>query len=165
LLLTVDAEAVTINGLPLHPLVVHFTVVTLPVTAVFAIFYVVRSMRPDMRGHTPGDKLRLPLMVLGIVCAALVWLTVASGTNLRDAMGLSAPFVHKHQQWAHRLEWTTFGFAIVTVLVGFTDQRSGWLRGLLHALLVVGGVAIIVLCVLTGEAGARMVYPPALIGH
>ena len=148
----------TINGLPLHPLVVHATVVALPATAVLAIVYVARSFNRGRYGRPDDDRLRLPLMIMGVVSAALVWLTVSSGQDLRDSMGLSATAIHKHQQRAEWLEWTTYGFAVVTLVVGFTDQRAGWVRGLLHGLLILGGLAVIILCVLTGEAGAQLVW-------
>jgi hypothetical protein len=66
--------------------------------------------------------------------------------------------VATHQGWADRQEWTTFAFAVVILLVGFLDQRAGWLRGLLHGLLIAGAVAVVVLCVLTGDAGAKLVW-------
>jgi cobalamin synthase len=152
------ADAVTVNGLPLHPLIVHATVVALPVTAVLAVVYVVRSAKRDLRGRSAGDPLRLPLMVLGVLSAGLVWVTSVSGRQLRDTLGMPHAVVATHQGWADRLEWTTFAFAVVILLVGFLDQRAGWLRGLLHGLLIAGAVAVVVLCVLTGDAGAKLVW-------
>jgi hypothetical protein len=148
---TGHAEAVTINGLPLHPLVVHATVVGLPALAVLAVLHVVR---PGLQ-----DRLRLPLMGLALVAAALVFLTVRTGKSLQAQLALPASFVQAHHLWATRLEWTTFGFAALLVVMGLVDQRAGWVRPLVHALVVVGAVAIVWLCVMTGEAGARMVYP------
>jgi hypothetical protein len=145
------AEAVTINGLPLHPLVVHATVVGLPALALLVLLYVARP--------TLQDKLRMPLMGLAVVAAALVFLTVSTGKDLQARLGLPAAFVQNHHTWATRLEWATFGFAALVVLVGFVDQRASWSRPLMHALLVVGGGVVVFLCVMTGEAGARMVYP------
>ena len=142
----------TINGLPLHPLIVHATVVGLPALALLTVLYVAR---PGLQ-----DKLRLPLTGLAVVAAALVYLTVRSGQDLQTRLHLPAQFVHTHHVWATRLEWTTFGLAALIVLVGFVDQRASWSRPLLHGLLVVGAVAVVFLCVMTGDAGARMVYPP-----
>ncbi|HWU21237.1 MAG TPA: DUF2231 domain-containing protein [Nocardioides sp.] len=148
----------TVDGLPLHPLIVHFTVVALPVTAVVALIYVYRVNTRRRLQQPDESRLRLVLMVLGLVCAALVWLTSRSGHDLHQERGFPESFVHDHEQWANLLSWATYAFAVLTVVVGFRDQRADWLRGLLHALLIAGAIAIVVLCYLTGEAGARMVW-------
>lgn len=139
-----------INGLPLHPLIVHLTVVLLPVTAIPAVVYVAR---PSLQ-----ERLRLPLLVLAVVSVAAVWLTSASGEDLRNRTGLSGPLMDTHAHRAHLLKLATLGFGLVAVVIGFFDRRAGWWRGLLHALLVIGAVAVVVLCVMTGDAGARLVY-------
>ena len=144
------AEVVTINGLPLHPIIVHATVIGLPALGVLALLYVAK---PDLQ-----DKLRLWLMGLALGAAALVFLTVRSGTDLQSSRGLPPSFVHVHHVWATRLEWTTFGFAALVVLIGFVDQRASWTKPLLHALLVVAALAVAFLTYKTGEAGARMIY-------
>lgn len=152
------ADIVTVNGLPLHPLIVHATVVTLPVTAVVALIYVYRANTGSRLHPREDGKLRLALIVLAIVCAALAFLTYFSGNQLASAKGLPASFVHLHKRDANWMRWATYAFAVVAVLVGLRDQRADWVRGLLHAVLVVGAVAVVVLCVMTGEAGARMIY-------
>ena len=63
----------TVSGLPLHPLIVHATVVALPVLALLSLAY----LRPRWR-----DALRWPLAGMGVVSAALMWLTSASGDSL-----------------------------------------------------------------------------------
>ena len=152
------ADLVTVNGLPLHPLVVHATVVTLPVTAVLALVYVYRANTGSRLKPREDGRLRLALLVLAIVCAALVWLTRFSGFQLRDALGMPAPLVHDHEVWADLLAWATYAFAVVAVVVSFRDQRADWMRGLLHALLVVAAVGVVVLCGFAGDAGAQLVY-------
>ncbi|HWU22825.1 MAG TPA: hypothetical protein VN088_14915 [Nocardioides sp.] len=148
----------TVDGLPLHPLVVHATVVTLPVTAVLALIYAYRANSGSRLRPRRDEGLRLALMVLAVLCAGLVFLTFLSGDQLAADKGFPASFVHVHRRDANWLRWTTYGFAAVALVVGFLEQRADTLRGLLHALLVVVALAMLVLCVMTGDAGARLVY-------
>ncbi|WP_460788362.1 DUF2231 domain-containing protein [Nocardioides maradonensis] len=152
------ADLVTVNGLPLHPLVVHATVVLLPVTALLALLYVYRANTGSRLKPREDGKLRVALLVLAVGCAALVWLTRFSGFQLRDALGMPVAVVRRHEVWADRLAWATYAFALVAVVVSFRDQRADWMRGLLHALLVVAAVTVVVLCAFAGDAGARLVY-------
>lgn len=151
-------ELVTVNGLPLHPLVVHATVVILPFTAVLALIYAYRANTGRRLQPREDGKLRLALVVLAIVCAGLVFLTYFSGNQIASAKGFTAVAVHVHKRDAGWLRWATYGFGVVALLVGFGEQRANTLRGLLHALLVVGALAVLVLCVMTGDAGAHLVY-------
>lgn len=145
---------VTVNGLPLHPLVVHATVVALPVTALVALGYCVPRWR---------DRLRWPLLVLGLVSAALVWITVRSGHSLDNsrfatATGLLAVRIAHHRSLGHKLEILTWVLAGLIVLAAWLHHRPGIVRYGLAVLLAAGAVAVVVLTVMTGEAGARAAW-------
>jgi len=143
----------TFNGLPLHPLVVHAAVVAVPVTALLVLLFVARP--------TLQARLRLPLLVLAVASALLVWLTAVSGDSLAHALSSGGPIkalIDKHEAWAGRLQvgtWVLAGLTAVTVLFG---HRAGWLKGLLHGLLVVAAIAVVVLVGLTGDAGAQAAW-------
>jgi len=146
---------VTVNGLPLHPLIVHATVVVLPLLALLGLAYA----RPAWR-----DRLRWPLLAAGVLAAVLMWLTSASGDSLKHgrfatATGVLAERIHDHETLAGRLAVATYALAGVAVLAALLHGRlpvaARWLAG---ALLVVGAVAVGVLVVLTGHAGAEAAW-------
>lgn len=143
----------TFNGLPLHPLVVHLTVVTLPVLVLLSL----ASLHPRWR-----DRLRLPTVVLAVFAAALVWFTVKTGESLRDHLVnvLHVPVAQydAHVHAADRLKLITYAFALLALLRFWLHGRAGWIRWVLGALVVAGAVAIGYFVFRTGDTGARLVY-------
>ena len=145
----------TINGLPLHPLIVHATVVVLPLFAVLCVAYV----RPIW-----ATRLRLPLLITAVVAAGLTWLTSASGDALRDDRfgrigGVLAERIEHHEQLAGYLAIAAYALAAVAVLVSLLRHRLPTaLVGLGSVLLVAGSFAVLVLVVLTGHAGAEAAW-------
>ncbi len=96
----------TVNGLPLHPLVVHAVVVLLPLAILGAIGI---SVWPAMRRH-------LGLLVLAGSVVGLLFVPIAtsSGEQFRDRLG-AQQLVRQHQHYAEDLlPWT----AILVVLLG-----------------------------------------------
>lgn len=144
----------TVNGLPLHPLVVHATVVALPAAALLALAYCIPRWR---------DRLRWPLLAAGVVAAVLVWVANRTGHSLKSARfatatGELASRIAHHQSLANRLQLVTFLFAVICVVAVLLHARRGSLRAGLAALLAAGAIAVTVLCVLTGDAGAQAVW-------
>ncbi|WGL51315.1 hypothetical protein P5P86_15275 [Nocardioides sp. BP30] len=145
----------TIDGLPLHPLIVHATVVALPVLAVLSLAY----LRPRWQGG-----LRWPLAAMGVVSAALMWLTSSSGDSLKHdrfdhISGILAQRIHHHEDLAGKLGVATYVLAAVAVIMTVVRGRLPvpvlWLGSVL---LVVGAVGVGVLVVLTGHAGAEAAW-------
>jgi hypothetical protein len=144
-----------INGLPLHPLVVHAAVVFGPLAATAALVYV---FVPHWR-----DRLRWPMLVLVIVATAAIWAAYLTGVNLRDSKpffteGAIGEEVHKHQQLAVKLRLATSGFAIVTIAAAWLHPRTGVVRHVLEVLLAVAALLTLILTILTGDSGARAVW-------
>ena len=154
------------NGLPLHALVVHATVVFVPLAALAAILYAVPKWR---------WLLRWPMLLLNLAAAVLVQVSVMSGGDLERTLektrGLQPVLIHSHETWAHRLRIAMFVLAVlavvafwalgyVTRLVGGADReaRMAALEKPLMVLLPVAAVAVLVLVFLTGDAGARAVW-------
>lgn len=140
-----------INGLPLHPLVVHAAVVFGPLAALAALAYLVPRWR---------DRLRWPMLVLAVVATVSVVLAYLSGNDLLDSrpeLG-QLPALETHEERAGILLWTTLGFGVVAIASGWWGRRSGPARILLDVLLGVAAVAVLVLVVLTGDAGSRAVW-------
>ncbi|WP_323793641.1 DUF2231 domain-containing protein [Nocardioides sp.] len=143
-----------INGLPLHPLVVHAAVVFGPLAALLAIVYVVRPAWQE--------RLRAPLVVMALVTVASIVTAFVSGNSFRDANAFFAENaqIDRHQERAGLLIWVTVGFGVVALLAAFWRDRGAAVRLGLHVLLAAAAIALLVLVVLTGDAGARAVYPP-----
>lgn len=161
-----------ITGLPVHPLIVHAVVVLLPLSVLLALAL---AFVPSWRWLTRW-------LTLGCAVVAVVSVFVARQSG--EAFLESKPFLLEgdtparqhiidHQDYANVLWWVSLAFLVVVVaafllLPGPTGLANGKLdhtgssavlavRGL-PVLLAVVGVAALVLCVLTGDAGARTVW-------
>jgi drug/metabolite transporter (DMT)-like permease len=153
---------VTINGIPLHPLVVHAAVVLVPLAALFATAY---AVLPRRRWQT-----RTPAIVLALVGAVSVWLASMTGDNLKSRLHENTAIIHTHEMWAGRLQASMWVLAALTAVAWWSlphhsplpdkDHREGvtTLAKPLVILLPVAAFAVLVLVVLTGDAGARAVW-------
>jgi magnesium-transporting ATPase (P-type) len=141
-----------INGLPLHPLVVHAAVVFGPTGAVAALFYV---SFPSWRERARWPMVALALLATGAIVAA--FLTGNNFLNSRPELK-QLDTVQTHRTRGTTLFWVTLGFAVVAVATGWLHARTGPVRLLLNGLLGVAALAVLVLVVLTGDAGARAVW-------
>lgn len=151
----------TVNGLPLHPLVVHAAVVFVPLAAVAVVAMAVPRWR---------WAARWPALGLAAVAAGAVQLAAMTGDSLKHQVGPSA-LIETHEMWAGRLQaatWVLAGLTLVafwtfphvTRLTGGRDRtaRIAVLERPLVVLLPLAAVAVLVLVVLTGDAGARAVW-------
>ncbi|MGI8521836.1 MAG: DUF2231 domain-containing protein [Nocardioides sp.] len=152
-----------LNGLPLHPLIVHLVVVVAPLAALTGIAYAAR----------PGSRwlLRWPLVVMALVAAGAGLLAAQSGQSLEHARHLEQ-LVHTHRARGNQLKlilllflapvglgaWFLGGPSGLTSGAGTREGRSGALAIGLQVLLVVGAVAVLVWSFLTGDSGARAVW-------
>jgi uncharacterized membrane protein len=98
----------TVDGLPFHPLIVHFVVVLLPLAIIGAVGI---SIWPAMRRH-----LGLLTLLVAVVGLVLVPVATSSGEKLRDELG-AAQLVRQHQDYAEKLLPLMVG---LTLLVLFT---------------------------------------------
>jgi hypothetical protein len=145
-----------INGLPLHPLVVHAAVVLGPLAALSALAYV------GLPRHR--DLLRWVTLVAVLLATASIWAAYLTGNNF-FSNGDFDHFSQKiqdriatHQSYARTLRWITTGFAVVTVLATWLHDRTGAARVVLGFLVVAGAILTLIWIALTGEAGARAVW-------
>ena len=139
-----------INGLPLHPLVVHAAVVLGPVAALVALAHLVPSWR---------ERLRWPMVVLAVLATLAIVAAYLSGDNFLEHKPEleGSPLVEKHEDLAGQLLWISIGFGVIAVAAGFLARR-GALRVVLDVLLAVAAVLVLVWVVRTGDAGARAVW-------
>lgn len=150
------------NGLPLHPLLVHATVIFVPLTAVallLAVFW-------------PAARRRLGIVVplLALLDVVLVPVTMWAGESLRDSLGGGPPGVAAHEAYGRMLLPWVIGVAVVAVgewvwYRYFDDRITTSSPGAARAVRIVIAIAAVVVAVgsivvvfLTGESGSRVVW-------
>lgn len=152
-----------IAGLPLHPLLVHATVVLVPLSAVATVLL---AAVPRWRWLT-----RWPAAALGVAAVALAWVARLSGSALLDARPQLAPLVEEHQERGELLALVSVPYALLVLLgawslaganplPGRDDRKSRVpaLERVLPAVLVAAALGVLVLVVLAGDSGARAVW-------
>ena len=149
----------TVFGLPVHVLLVHATVVVLPVAATLLIATVLVPRLRVWAGPLP--------LLLALASLALVPLTTASGENLERAIGTS-PAINEHAALGEMLVWWVLGLVAVAAisyamrLRGRTPHRA--LTVAVAVLGVVVGTGTVVQVVLTGHSGAKAVWSGVVPG-
>jgi hypothetical protein len=151
-----------INGVPLHPLVIHAVVVFVPLAALAAI----AMSLPRWRWLA-----RWPALLLTLGATAAAYVATLTGEDLQESRSLESPLIETHEEWGERLMigmWIFAGLVLVafwvlphvTRLAGGRDRvaKMAVLERPLMVLLPVAAVAVLVLVVLTGDAGARAVW-------
>lgn len=143
----------TVFGLPLHPLVVHATVVTVPLTALLLMVTGVNARARRWAG-------RLPL-IFAVVAFILSPLSTSTGEELEHQVG-SSSLVEKHAELGEMLIWWTGAMLVVAVASYFLQRRGrdlskGVAVGLTVAALV-AGIGTTVQVALIGHSGAKAVW-------
>lgn len=151
-------------GLPLHPLVVHLTVVIVPVTAATAlVFALVRRWR---------WLLRWPLGLLAPSAFVATGVSLLAGRELVEARPELEQLVSDHAEAGERLvlfmvAFTVVAWAAAVTLGGPSPLVSGRgaVRGVARpvelavaVLLVVAAAACLYQVVVTGDLGSRAVW-------
>lgn len=152
-----------LNGLPLHPLVVHLVVVLAPSAGLLAVLF---AVVPRWRWWT-----RLPLVLSSVVGATATWVAAASGDSLKHSLGIRGHLIEVHEMWAGRLQASMWVLAAVAIAAWWTFPVANPLEGRddrrarlavtvrpLAVLLPAVGVVVMFLVFKTGEAGARSVW-------
>ncbi len=152
-----------INGVPLHPLVVHAAVVFVPLAALAAA---VLALVPRWRW-----LVRTPALVLAVVAALSAQVAVLSGDDFMHRLGAHSELVNTHQTWGERTSiavWVLAAFVLLAWWLLPTTTPVPERRGNparvpqlvlpLTAALPVLAAAVLVLVFLTGDAGARAAW-------
>lgn len=135
----------TIFGLPMHPLIVHATVVIVPTAALLVALAATIPRFRSWIGPVPA--------LTALVACVLVPLSTGSGEELQHRVGESS-LVQRHADLAETLIWFVIPLAAVAV-AGYWLHRRGSAG---RALVVTVAVAAVAL------AGATLV-DVGLIGH
>lgn len=148
----------SVQGLPLHPLVVHFAIVFLLLVAGAQLLAVVLARFRAWIGWA--------LPVGGVVAAVTARIATMSGADLIGEQG--SPLAQEHQVWGERLGLLGFALAVVTVMywlatspwgrARFGDRLPGWVIPAVSVLAVIIAVAVLVVTTITGHSGATAVW-------
>ena len=158
-----DLLPTSIAGLSLHPLVVHATVVLVPMASVVVLLAAVLPRFRRWAGVLP--------VLLALGALVLTPVATGSGENLQRqlaARGVTNPLVPEHAELGELLIWWVvplFVVALATYVVARRDRRSGtgpvaprWATVGLAVLGVVVPLGAIVQVVLIGHSGAEAVW-------
>lgn len=135
----------TIFGLPMHPLIVHATVVIVPTTALLVALAAVHPRFRAWIGPVPA--------LAALVSCVLVPLSTSSGEELRHRVG-DTSLVEKHADLAETLIWFVLPLAAAAAVGYWLHRRGSGAKAL------VGGVAVAAVLL----SGATLV-DVGLIGH
>lgn len=152
------------GDLPLHVLVIHLTVLVLPVAAVTAIVF---ALVPKWRW-----LLRWPTLLLGLGSLVFAYVAKESGEAFVAAVPQLQPLVKVHQDRGNLLFWFVLAFAVIAVAAylllggpsalasgkGAKATKSRPLELVVSAAIVVVGVLVIIQTIRTGDAGAKAVW-------
>jgi len=146
----------SIDGLPLHPLVIHAVVVLVPLTTLGAVLVAARRRWAPTFG---------PLVAAGAVASALAALVAQrAGNSLEEVLGYTgepAELIQEHGRYGLYVVNLSVAFAVVSVASLVLTSRLGagtrWPR-VLAWLAAALGVAATVFTVLAGETGAESVW-------
>ncbi len=142
----------TINGIPLHPLVVHGVVVLLPLAVLGTIAI---AVRPAWR-RTYGP------LVAGLTAIGTVLVVVAIQAGEEFEKGLQID-VERHQELGEGLFWFALVMLVLVTALVVLDRRGGTggearLVKVVAVLAVVAALATGAQTFLTGDSGARKVW-------
>ncbi len=147
-----------LGGLPLHPLVVHFAVVLVPVAALGLLLLVLFGKLADRFAV-------LTLLVLAVGVAA-AFVAKESGEDLAAKLGRPA----EHATWGSLLPWVAAGLWVVAVvwyLLHRADRRAnrGRSAATIGGALLTAAVALVTvaLTILVGHSGATAVWSGAAV--
>jgi hypothetical protein len=152
-----------VNGLPLHPLIVHAVVVFVPLGALSAIGF---ALVPRWRW-----LLRWPTLLIALAAVVLTRIAVLSGTRLKTDRKLGGDLIARHQLWGHRLEYAVWVFAVLAIvawwvlpvvmpLVDRVDRPSPMPAAVtvVTVLLPLSAAVVLAFALITGDAGARALW-------
>ncbi|MET7402285.1 DUF2231 domain-containing protein [Dactylosporangium sp. NPDC005572] len=142
----------TVNGLPLHPLVVHAVVVLLPLAIAGVIAIAVR----------PAWRARFGPLVIAVAVLATVAIPVATSTGDQLAGRVGLP--HDHAELGESLIYFALALLAAAVTLVWTHRRRATApsRPMLHTAVAVVAVLValasLVQVVRVGDSGARAVW-------
>lgn len=141
----------TFDGLPVHALVLHATVVLLPLMSLVTLAV---AVVPRWRGGAA-----IAVAVIDAALIGLTWVTIESGEYLQGTLPQGGgPVVAEHAERGDMLLYFSIGLFAASLLVALLARRGGVIAGVVIVLALVAGAATTGWTVYTGDAGARAVW-------
>lgn len=141
----------TFLGLPLHVLLLHFTVVLVPVGAAASAAVFLRAR---------WRRFAIVAVTGNVVLLALTFVTVQAGQKLQNRFiwtGDMAVPRNNHETFGRTLLWLVLALTVVTALALLADRRGVPAAAGMGIAVVVAGLAVAatVLTVLAGHTGSQ----------
>lgn len=163
-----DAPVLLLDGMPLHPLIIHAVVVLLPLAALGSVACAVRA--------SWRDRLAWPTLLLAVAGAAAVPAATLTGSQLQVALGGGSPLVAEHAARAATLLPAAVVYALLAVAVVVVGRRArvgataghaapaepSRLPSLVAVLAAVAGLVVTGLVMWIGHAGSLAVWSGVL---
>lgn len=137
-------------GLPMHPLIVHATVVFVPLAALLVIAAALNGRFRTWAGALP--------MITAVIAAILTPLSSATGEDLEHAVGRPG---FDHAELGEMLIWFTLPLAVLAVAswwlnrLGGSSAKTANILGWVSALVAVGALVVVGLI---GHSGAESAW-------
>ena len=106
----------TVNGLPLHPLVVHAVVVLVPLAALGAVLV---ALRPQWR-----RRFGVPVLLLALVGVGAVPIATTTGEQLQGALPGPNPLIEAHEARGETLLPVAVAFLVLLALAVLSGIRA-----------------------------------------
>jgi hypothetical protein len=141
----------TFQGLPLHALVVHATVVLVPLMCLLTVLV---ALRPLLRVKYAWWTFAADVLVVG-----LVYVTMRSGEDFKTLLGAgNNPLVLRHERLGKQLIWFVLAMAVTALLVALFKDRGGSTSGGATVLTAVVAVLVLIWVVRIGHTGAEAAW-------
>jgi hypothetical protein len=157
----------TIDGIPLHPLVVHAVVVLLPLAALGSVVIAVR--------RSWRRSLGIPVLLIALVGVAAVPMATTTGSQLWTALDVQNPLIDVHAQRASWLLPAALGFLLLLAAAVLTEMANVRAEAGAHAvraatatrsriaiglsvLAALAGLVVAAIVVWVGHAGSLVVW-------
>ena len=139
----------TFSGLPVHALIVHATVVLVPLMCLLTVLV---ALRPRLR-----EKYAWWTFTGDVLVIALVYVTMQSGEKFEERLGTN-PAIERHEHLGGQLIWFVIALAVTALIVALTTERGSALSMGGTLLSAVAAVLVLIWVVRIGHTGAEAVY-------
>ncbi|MGA0208686.1 MAG: DUF2231 domain-containing protein [Candidatus Nanopelagicales bacterium] len=142
----------TIFGLPTHVLIVHATVVFLPLAVLGAVVIVVK--------RNLIHRLGALTVIIAAIGAGAAWVSRGSGEQLASRVGFPEP----HVEYGDALPLHATAFFVVVLVYwlvarGIPGNRSRpWWVMVIRVVVIIGGVGLLWSTIITGHSGAEATW-------
>jgi len=141
----------TFQGLPLHALVVHATVVLVPLMCLLTVLV---AVRPVLRVKYAWWTFAADVLLVG-----LVFVTMESGEDFETLLKAgNDPLVQRHEDLGRQLIWFVIALAVTALIVALLKDRGGSASTGATLVTTVAAVLVLIWVVRIGHSGAEAAW-------